>query len=123
MDRAPPFDTLPLTRKLVDNKHVLLVAAMGVLRTFELVKQTQQSAEKTEIDFVFVELTVGITTCKIARSRRQLGLDVEEYLKHAELALSTANRSMMKFAHKHPEFDQMTALAERVRMELTALKN
>jgi hypothetical protein len=72
---------------------------------------------------LILELTVGVTTCKIARSRRQLGLDVAKFVEHAELALSTANKSMMKFTHKYPEFDQMTALAERIRMELTALKN
>jgi hypothetical protein len=48
-------------------------------------------------------------------------MDHSDALKHAQLALDSANQFMWRFKMKHPEFDQMTALAERLRMELDSL--
>ncbi len=44
-------------------------------------------------------------------------------VQQAEKALLSATQSMQKFKGKFPEYDQMTALAERIRMELDELRS
>ena len=87
------------------------------------IRRARQSSESAAIDFVLTELTVGITRCQIARGRRQLGLDASMAIQQAQAALHSASSSMQRFRPLYPEFDQMTALAERLRMELDALTN
>ncbi len=82
-----------------------------------------QSSERAAIDFVFTEFTVGITRCQIARNRLRLGLDISMAMQQAEASVHGASNSMHRFRYSHPEFDQMTALAERLRMELNALRD
>ncbi len=82
-----------------------------------------KSCENVGISFVFTELTVGITSCKIARTRRHLGMEWSSAVQQAEKALLSATQSMQKFKGKFPEYDQMTALAERIRMELDELRS
>ena len=90
----------------------------------ERVARLLRLGEGTAVDFVLTELTTGIISCKIARTRRdKLGLDYTFTLQQAQLALYTAEKFMWRFRMKHPEFDQMTALAERLRMELDSLKH
>jgi hypothetical protein len=71
-------------------------------------------------DFVMTELQVGRTLCDIAknysdaeRSNRAMG--------RAWKALETAEKYMRKLGMEHLLFDEMTALAERLRLELEAL--
>ena len=88
------------------------------------IKRLLQESTSTAISFVFSQLTVGITACKLARQcRSDLGLDNTFALRRAEMALHTADRFMWNFKLQHREFDQMTALAERLRFELDALKH
>jgi hypothetical protein len=80
-----------------------------------------QTGQQAAIDFVFSQLTVGITSCQIAKTRPDRGLDDHRALRQAQMALSTAERFMWRCRLNHSEFDQMTALAERLRLELNAL--
>jgi hypothetical protein len=90
----------------------------------ERIKQLRQSSEDAAIDFVFSELTTGITSCQIARLRvGRMGLDGSRAMESAEEALRAAEKYMWRFKMRHREFDQMTALAERLRLELDSLRN
>jgi hypothetical protein len=79
------------------------------------------ASENAGIDFVFAELTVGITFCRIVRTQRQLGLEDSATIQQAQKALAVATRSMHWLRHR-PEFERMKAQAERLRVELAALK-
>lgn len=88
----------------------------------ERVTRLLRTGEATAIHFVFVGLTTGIASCQIARKRRESpGPDYSRSVERAQTALKTAERFMWRFRMKHPDFDQMTALAERLRMELAEL--
>jgi len=88
------------------------------------IEKLRKQNEAAAIELVFSQLTVGITSCRIARTRRyNLGLDDTLAVRQAEKALAVAEKFVWKFKLKHPEFDQMIALAERLRFELEALRN
>ena len=90
----------------------------------ETIERLRNLSEQAALEFVFSQLTVGITSCRIAKSRRCiLGMDDTRPISQAEEALAIAEKFVWKFKLKHPEFDQMTALAERLRFEIDALKN
>ena len=62
--------------------------------------------------------------CKLPdrqEASRKPGPDYSRSVERAQTALKTAERFMWRFRMKHPDFDQMTALAERLRMELAEL--
>ena len=87
------------------------------------IQRLRKSNEDAAIDFVFCELTTGIMNCQIARTRiENIGVDGSHAVEDAEKALHTAEKYMWKFKMRHQEFDQMTALAERLRMELDSLR-
>jgi hypothetical protein len=69
--------------------------------------------------FVMVELEVGRTLCNVAKNYEN-----EERsrcaIEKARKALETAEKYMWKLKMEHSVFDEMTALAERLRMELEA---
>jgi hypothetical protein len=87
------------------------------------IRQLRQSSDEAAIEFVFSELTVGITNVHIARLRAGRGLDNSRTIEEARNALQIAEKYMWQFKMRHPEFDQMIALAERLRFELNALHN
>jgi len=86
------------------------------------IRRLAESSEQAAIQFVFTELTVGITSCQIAKKRGALSLDISQALRQGEVALHAAEKYMWKFKMMHPEFDQMIALAERLRLELDSLR-
>ena len=70
-------------------------------------------------DFILIELDLGKTFCDLAknynnveRSRRALGRAWE--------ALESAEKYMRKLQPEHSVFDEMMALAERLRLDLEA---
>ena len=81
-----------------------------------------QVSTDTAIDFVFAQLTVGITSCQIAKSRPDLGLNNIKALKRAEMALRSAERFMWNLRLEYRHFEQMSALVERLRFGLGAFK-
>jgi hypothetical protein len=70
--------------------------------------------------FVLVELELGRTFCNVAKNyendERSRGA-----IEKARKALETAEKYMCKLQMEHLVFDEMTALAERLRLELEAL--
>jgi len=88
-----------------------------------LITHVRQLNAHAALDFVFVELRVGLTSCKTARARHRLGLDPAPAIEIAEHALKTAEKLMRRFRKNHPvEYRQMVAQAEHLRAELDALK-
>ena len=70
--------------------------------------------------FVMVELEVGRTLCSVAKSYK----DEEKFnraVARARKALENAEKYMWKLRMEHSVFDEMTASAERLRLELEAL--
>ena len=77
---------------------------------------------ETSVDCVFTYLTVGLTCCRIVRTR-QVNLN-ENYsfgLDRARAALQIAEAFMWRVKPKHPDFDQMMAQVERLKFEIAAL--
>lgn len=87
----------------------------------EKAEEARRQSAQAMIAFVYAELTVALTSLKVARSRKNLGLQSLPAIKLAQRALATAERVMWK-SPNHEDFDQMVAQAERVRMELEALE-
>ena len=87
----------------------------------EKAEEARRQSSQAMVAFVYAELTVALTSLKVARSRRGLGLQSLPAIKFAERALATAEKAMWKSA-RHEDFDQMVAQAERVRMELRSLE-
>jgi hypothetical protein len=78
---------------------------------------------KLAVDCVFIYLQVGLTRCRIVRSRRAiLNENYSVGLGQAEAALILAERLMWQLKPKHPEFDQMMGQMERLKFELMSLK-
>ena len=71
-------------------------------------------------NFVMVELEVGRTLCEVAKNYK----NEEKFSRaigKAWKALETAEKYMWKLHLEHSVFDEMTASAERLRLELEAL--
>jgi hypothetical protein len=88
-----------------------------------LIKSVRQSSENVAVDFVFTEITVGITSCKTARTRLRLGFDAFSAIQNAEHALGTAKKLMRRFRKSHPtEYREMMKGTEHLHGELDDLK-
>ena len=88
----------------------------------ERVAELRRLRDTVSGDFALSELTVGTTNCRIARSRAGLGLGTTLRLNHAKRSLHRAERFMWKLKYRGYDFNQMTAQAERLRMEIESLK-
>jgi hypothetical protein len=90
------------------------------LESIELqLARLSERGRKVAIDFVLTELTVGLKWCRQVRENPAMSDEKKLWrLTQAGLALQVAERSMWKMKLAHPEFDQMMALAERLRFEL-----
>ena len=64
----------------------------------------------------------GITNCKLARKASSGDLSIQHYIKNASDALNTAEKLMWKLKMSHPDFDQMMAQCERLKLELQSLR-
>jgi hypothetical protein len=76
---------------------------------------------KLAVDFVLTELTVGLRCCRQIRERSMNEEQKAWHAVQAKLALQVAETTMWRMKLKHPEFDQMMALAERLKFEIEAL--
>ena len=87
--------------------------------------EVQQESLDARCQFVFMELEVGLTFCRLLKRSRSGGLfQGEYYARGEELArrsLSVAEKFMWQLRDRHHDFDQMTAQAERLRFELETL--
>jgi hypothetical protein len=71
-------------------------------------------------DFARIELELGRTLCKLAKNYKSEERS-NRAVRNARLALETAEKYMRKLRLEHSVFDEMAALAERLRLELEAL--
>ena len=79
--------------------------------------------QEVAIGFVLVELMTGLSSCRQLRDRKIMSQRKKTWhLDHAKRALEVAESRMWKLKIAHPEFDQMMALAERLRFELDAIE-
>lgn len=77
-----------------------------------------ERSRQVAIAFIFVELT-GLTRCHQVRESSSMSEGKKAWhITQARLALQVAESSMWKMKMAHPEFDQMMALAERLKFEL-----
>jgi len=75
------------------------------------------------ISFVYIELMTGLSSCQQIRASRVMTESQKAWhLAFAGKAFHAAEAAMWKIKMTHPEFDQMTALAERLRFELETLQ-
>jgi hypothetical protein len=75
------------------------------------------------ISFVLVELTTGLSSCQQIRDSKSMTYERKAWhLAHAGKALEIAETAMWKLKMAHPEFDQMMALAERLKFEVQTLQ-
>src|SRR5277367_4607508 len=75
------------------------------------------------LSFIFIQLTTGLSTCRLIRGNRVMTKDIKAWhLTHASNAFHAAEAAMWKIKANQPEFDQMTAMAERLKFELDALR-
>ncbi len=75
------------------------------------------------ISFVYIELTTGLSSCQIVRNGQMMTKQKKAWhLAYADKAFHVAEAAMWKIKMTHSEFDQMTALAERLRFELQDLQ-
>jgi hypothetical protein len=75
------------------------------------------------LGFVYTELLTGLASCRLLRNG-QIILKTRKawHLEYAKKALEDAEAGMWELKLSHPEFDQMMALAERLRFELESLQ-
>jgi hypothetical protein len=75
------------------------------------------------VSFVYTQLLTGLASCRLLRSGLTHALTRRAWhLEYATKALQDAEAAMWKLKLSHPEFDQMMAIAERLRFELDALE-
>ena len=77
--------------------------------------------EAASVAFVSAQLDLALTFCRIARTARPTD-HKQRSLKSARKAYNNALRYMFKLKMSHPEFDQITARAERLKLELESLE-
>jgi hypothetical protein len=87
-------------------------------------ERLSQRNRDVAVGFVYTELLTGLASCRLLRS----GLKHAQarkawHLEYANKALQDAEAGMWKLKLSHPEFDQMMALAERLRFELDSLQS
>ncbi|HEV8543465.1 MAG TPA: hypothetical protein VGR78_13800 [Verrucomicrobiae bacterium] len=79
-------------------------------------------SREVAISFVFIELSTGLSSCQLIRDSHTMTKSKKAwYLAHADKAFHVAEAAMWKIQMTHTEFDQMTAMTERLRFELQAL--
>jgi hypothetical protein len=82
-----------------------------------------ESNRQTAVDFVLTELTVGLAYCRQIRESSLMNKESRAWrMLQAGIALKSAETTMWKTKMAHPDFDQMMALAERLKFEIDALK-
>jgi hypothetical protein len=75
------------------------------------------------VGFVYTELLTGLASCRLLRNRQIIPKRrMVWHLEYAKKALQDAEAGMWELNLSHPEFDQMMALAERLRFELESLQ-
>jgi hypothetical protein len=80
------------------------------------------SKNRTAVECVFAYLTVGLTCCRIVRTRRDnLNEKCSAGIEQARTLLQIAEKFMWRVKQTHPEFDQMVARVERLKFEIAAL--
>jgi hypothetical protein len=87
-------------------------------------ERLSQRNRDVAVGFVYTELLTGLASCRLLRR----GLTHAQarkawHLEYAKKALRDAEAAMWRLKLSHPEFDQMMALAERLRFELDSLQN
>lgn len=79
-------------------------------------------SREVAISFVFIELSTGLSSCQLIRDSQTMSKEKRAWhLAHADKAFHVAETAMWKIKMTHHEFDQMTAMAERLRFELQTL--
>jgi hypothetical protein len=80
-------------------------------------------SREVAISFVFIEMMTGLSSCQLIRNSRMMTeLEKAWHLAYACKALEVAEAVMWRIEMVHPEFDQMMALAERLKFEVQALQ-
>jgi hypothetical protein len=75
------------------------------------------------LGFVYTELLTGLASCRLLRNGQIIQRTRKAWhLDYAKKALQDAEAGMWELKLSHPEFDQMMALAERLRFELDSLQ-
>ncbi len=70
-------------------------------------------------DFVMTELELGRTFCQLAKNYKNVERS-NRAVANAQKAFETAQSCMCKLRMEHAVFDEMTSLAERLRLDLEA---
>jgi hypothetical protein len=86
--------------------------------TLAALKQRSLNAKAA---FVIAELEIGLTFCKLARSHQNGNQRPTHRIENARKALETAEKYIWDLRMEHSVFDRMTAVAERLRMELASI--
>jgi hypothetical protein len=85
-------------------------------------ERLQKRNREVAIRFVLIQLTTGLSSCQQVRDSRTMTDEKKAWhLAHAGRALEIAESAMWKLKMAHPDFDQMMALAERLRFEVQNL--
>jgi hypothetical protein len=72
--------------------------------------------------FVFAELATGLSICKLLRINQPAAKEARSWkIARAQIALEVAEDSMWQLGLSHPDFNQMMALAERLKFEVEDL--
>jgi hypothetical protein len=76
------------------------------------------------VSFVCTELLTGLSSCMFIRGVETIPETKKAWhLASANAALQHAEAAMWRLKMSHPEFDQMMALAERLRFEVESLQS
>jgi hypothetical protein len=86
-------------------------------------ERLQHRNRDVAVGFIYTELLTGLSSCRIIRNSRIIPERKKAWhFEYAKKALQDAESAMWKLRLSHPEFDQMMALAERLRFELNSLQ-
>jgi hypothetical protein len=91
------------------------------LDAIELTQCLAGRSRSDATDLAFAELANGLNICRLLRL--QPTVEASRYWKiaRAQIALEVAEDSMWDLRLSHPDFNQMMALAERLRFEVESL--
>jgi hypothetical protein len=78
----------------------------------------RQRSLNSKAAFVTTQLEIGLTFCSLARNLKYGDVRFAHRIENAREALATAEKHMWSLRMDHSTFDRMTALAERLRLEL-----
>ena len=74
------------------------------------------------VNFVHVELQTGLSSCRFVRHSQYMTEERRNWhLEFGRKALAHAEGAMWKLKMTHPDFDQLMAMAERLKFELSNL--